>query len=125
MPPGASPIGRQRLQIRRGESVIWLQYVRHTVVIGRAYAQKLDAVGSETPRERITMSTQSAEHHRKAAEHHEHAAKHHLTAAEHHEAGNHEKAGHHGHLAHGHHVQAEYHAEEAAKHHTTEHGHME
>ena|SRR5438309_8540335 len=41
------------------------------------------------------------EHHHKAAEHHEHAAKHHREAAKHHEAGDHEKAAHHAHTAHG------------------------
>jgi hypothetical protein len=50
-----------------------------------------------------------------AAEHHNHAAKHHQEAAKHHEAGNHEKAAHHAHIAHGHHLHAERHANEAAK----------
>jgi hypothetical protein len=68
------------------------------------------------------MSETSAEHHTKAAEHHEHAARHHKEAAKHYTAGNHEKAGHHAHLAHGHHLHATHHAGEAAKRHTQDHG---
>jgi hypothetical protein len=45
------------------------------------------------------MSKEAAEHHRKAAEHHEHAARHHNEAAKHHDAGAHEKAAHHAHIA--------------------------
>ena len=36
---------------------------------------------------------------KQAAEHHEHAARHHKEAAKHHEAGKHETAAHHAHLA--------------------------
>jgi hypothetical protein len=68
------------------------------------------------------MSKESAEHHTKAPEHHEHAARHHREAAKHYGAGNHEKAAHHAHVAHGHHLHAEHHEEEAAKHHVEEHG---
>jgi hypothetical protein len=37
--------------------------------------------------------------------------------------GNHEKAGHHAHLANGHHLHASHHAGEAAKAHVEHHGH--
>ena len=45
------------------------------------------------------MSKKAAEHHKKASEHLTHAARHHGKAAKHHEAGSHEKAAHHAHLA--------------------------
>jgi hypothetical protein len=61
------------------------------------------------------------EHHESAAEHHESAAEHHREAAKHYKAGDHEKAAHHAHLAHGHGVHASHHAEEAAKHHVEHH----
>jgi len=38
-----------------------------------------------------------------------------------HEAGSHEKAGHHAHVAQGHHNLATHHADEAAKHHAEQH----
>ena len=41
-------------------------------------------------------------HHELAAEHHETAAHHHREAAKHYESGDHEKAGHHAHVAHAH-----------------------
>src|SRR5271165_2838149 len=76
----------------------------------------------DSPIERkLPMSKEAAQHHVKAAEHHEHAARHHKEAAKHHEAGAHETAGHHAHLAHGHHLLATEHAEEAAKHQTEQH----
>jgi len=61
------------------------------------------------------------EHHTTAAEHHENAAHHHREAARHYESGDHEKAGHHAHVAHGHGVHATHHAHEAAKHHAVHH----
>ena len=45
------------------------------------------------------MSKKAAGHHKKASEHLTHAARHHGEAAKHHEAGSHEKAAHHAHLA--------------------------
>jgi hypothetical protein len=45
----------------------------------------------------------------------------HLATAEHHEGGNHEKAGHHAHIAEGHLNHANHHAEEASKHHAQHH----
>jgi hypothetical protein len=68
------------------------------------------------------MSKAHHEHHASAAEHHEHAAHHHREAARHYESGDHEKAGHHAHVAHGHGVHATHHAHEAAKHHAEHHG---
>jgi len=67
------------------------------------------------------MSQDATNHHRKAAEHLEHAARHHRAAAEHHEAANHEKAGHHAHVADGylHHAPS---TEEAGKDPAAEHG---
>src|ERR1017187_9180989 len=71
------------------------------------------------------MSKAAAAHHLKAVEHHEHAARHHREAAKHHEAGNHEKAAHHAHLAHGHHLHATEYAGEAAKAHIKAYGKKE
>jgi hypothetical protein len=48
------------------------------------------------------MSKKAAEHHKQASEHLTHAARHHGEAAKHHEAGSHEKAAHHAHVARGH-----------------------
>jgi hypothetical protein len=45
------------------------------------------------------MSTEAAEHHRKAAEHFEYAAKHHTEAANHYGAGQHEQAAREAYLA--------------------------
>ena len=45
-------------------------------------------------------------HHELAAEHHETAAHHHREAAKHYESGDHEKAGHHAHVAHAHELHA-------------------
>jgi hypothetical protein len=71
------------------------------------------------------MSTKThpgGEHHENAAEHHENAAHHHREAAKHYEGGDHEKAGHHAHVAHAHGLHAAHHAQEAAKHHAEHHG---
>jgi hypothetical protein len=61
------------------------------------------------------MPYQAAERDQKAAEHHESAARHHKEAARQHEAGKHETAEHHVHLANGHQQDAIYRAAEAAK----------
>src|SRR5262249_6128717 len=56
-------------------------------------------------RQEINMSTKAhkgGSHHEIAAEHHETAAHHHREAAKHYESGDHEKAGHHAHVAHAH-----------------------
>jgi hypothetical protein len=64
----------------------------------------------------------SAGHHKKVSEHLTHAAHHHEEAAKHHEAGRHETAAHHAHIAMGHLIHARGHAEEAVKAHVDEHG---
>jgi hypothetical protein len=48
-------------------------------------------------------------HHELAAEHHETAAHHHREAAKHYDEGDHEKAGHHAHVAHAHGLHATHH----------------
>ena len=48
------------------------------------------------------MSKKAAEHHWKASEHSMDAVRHHEDAAKHYEAGRHEKAAHHAHIARGH-----------------------
>src|SRR5262249_23089921 len=56
-------------------------------------------------REESDMSARAhkgGSHHELAAEHHETAAHHHREAAKHYDAGDHEKAGHHAHVAHAH-----------------------
>ena len=46
-----------------------------------------------------TKTHEGGEHHESAADHHESAAHHHREAAKHYESGDHEKAGHHAHVA--------------------------
>jgi hypothetical protein len=76
-----------------------------------------------TVQERQTnaASPTGAQHHYKAAEHHEEAARHHHQASKYYEQGEHQKAAHQAHIAHGHHLQALHHGEEAAKLYRDEH----
>ena len=68
------------------------------------------------------MSRKAAEHHLKAAEHHQLAAQYHREAAKHHQAGKHETAAHHAHLARGQDEHAMHRAAEAAKAHVEDYG---
>jgi hypothetical protein len=72
-----------------------------------------------------TKTHHGSEHHETAAEHHESAAHHHREAAKHYDDGEHEKAGHHAHIAHAHGLHATHHAHEAAKQHAEHHGEPE
>ena len=65
--------------------------------------------------EEIIWQKKASGHHKKASEHLTHAARHHGEAAKHHEAGSHEKAAHHAHVARGHVIHGREHAEEAVK----------
>ena len=69
-----------------------------------------------------SKDTTPNQHHTKAADHYDQASKHHKEAAKHFEAGDHEKAGYHAHLAHGHSTQGNEQACEASKKHVNKQG---
>lgn len=64
----------------------------------------------------------AAKHHDAAAQYYEEAARQHREASKYYQSGDHEKAGHHAHLAYAHHLHAEQHAAEAAKAQIKNHG---